>query len=45
MVFHWLTKGNGLKDSSTCGIRASQVGAGSGSEDYIMGGGGQGCTS
>jgi len=28
-LFHWLTKGNSLKNSSTYGIRTSQVGAGS----------------
>jgi len=42
MLIHWLTKGNSLKDSSTYGIRTSQVGAGSGSEDCIMVGGCQG---
>jgi len=36
MLFHWLPKGNSLKYSSTYGIRTSQVGAGSGSEDCIM---------
>ena len=41
-LFHWLTKGNSLKNSSTYGIRTSQVGAGSGSKDSIMGGNGQG---
>jgi len=41
-LFHWLTKGKSLKNSSTYGIRTSQVGAGSGSEDCIMGGDGQG---
>jgi len=41
-MFHWLTKGNILKNSSTYGIRTSQVGAGSGSEDCIMSGEGQG---
>jgi len=39
---YWLTKGNSLKDSSTYGTRISQVGAGSGSEDRIMGGSGRG---
>ena len=39
---HWLTKGNSLKNSSTCGIKTSQVDAGSGTEDCIMGGDGQG---
>jgi len=38
-LFHCLTKGNRLKDSSTYGIGTSQVCAGSGSEDCIMGGG------
>jgi len=42
MLFHWLTKGNTLKNSSTYGIRTIQVGADSGSEDCIMGGGGWG---
>jgi len=41
-LFHWLSKGNSLKNSSAYGIRISQVGAGSGSEDCIMGGDGQG---
>jgi hypothetical protein len=41
-LFHWLTKGNSLKNSSTYGIRTIQVGADSGSEDCIMGGGGRG---
>jgi len=41
-LFHWLTKGNRLKNSSTYGIRTSQVGAGSDIKDCIMGGGGQG---
>ena len=42
MLFHWLRKGNNFKNSSTYGIRTSQVGAGSGSKDCIMGGNGQG---
>jgi len=37
-LFHWLTKGNSLKNRSTSGIRTSQVSAGSSSEDCIMGG-------
>jgi len=41
-LFPWLTKGNSLKNSSTYGIRTSQVGAGSGSKDCIMYGDGQG---
>jgi len=41
-LFHWLSKGNSLKNSSAYDIRTSQVGAGSGSEDCIMGGDGQG---
>jgi len=41
-LFHWLTKGNSLKNSSTHGVWTSQVGAGSGSQDCIMGGGGGG---
>jgi len=41
-LFHWLTKGNSLKNSSTYGFGTSQVGAGSGSEDCIVGGDGQG---
>jgi len=41
-LFHWLTKGNNFKHNSTYGIRTSQVGAGSGSKDCIMGGDGQG---
>ena len=35
-LFHLLTKGNSLKNSSTYGIRTSQVGVGSGSEDCII---------
>ena len=42
MLTDWLTKGNSLKDSSSYGIRTSQVGAGSVSENCIMVGGGQG---
>ena len=43
-LFHWLSKGNSLKNSNAYGIRTNQVGAGpsSGSEDCIMGGDGQG---
>ena len=41
-LFHWLRKGNSFKNSSTYGIKTSQVGAGSGSKDCIMGGNGQG---
>jgi len=41
-LFRWLPKGNSLKDSSTNSTRTSQVGAGSGGEDYIMGWGGRG---
>jgi len=37
-LFHRLTKGNSLKNSSIYGIRTSPVGAGSGSEDCIMDG-------
>jgi len=42
MLFQWLTKGKGLKDSSTYGTRTSQVSEGSGSEDCMMGGSGRG---
>jgi len=42
-LFHWLTKGNSLKNSSTYGMRTSQAGTGSGSKDCIMGGDCQGC--
>jgi len=42
MLFHWQTKGNSLKDSSTYGIRTSQLGAGSDSKDCIMGRGSRG---
>jgi len=41
-LFHWLTKGNSLKNSVTYGVKTNQVGAGSGGEDCIMGGDGQG---
>jgi len=41
-LFQWLTKGKGLKDSSTYGTRTSQVGEGSGSKDCIMGRSGRG---
>jgi len=42
ILFRSLTKSNSLQDSSTSGIRTSQIGASSGSEDCIMGGGGRG---
>jgi len=42
LLFHWLRKGNSLKNSSTYGVRTRQVGAGSGSQDCIIGGGGRG---
>jgi len=34
-LFHWLTKGDSLKNSSTYGIRTSQFGAGICSKDCI----------